>query len=112
MKVNKPWGYYQVILNNEKYKVKLLSVNPLQSLSLQYYKHRSEHWVVVNGIATVTVDNIIKEYFYNDFIYIDNLQLHRLENKTMNELQVIEIQCGEKLDEEDIIRYIDNYNRC
>ena len=111
MKENRPWGYFKILLDDDVCKVKLISVNPNQRLSLQSHKKRSEHWTVVKGTATVWCNDDIKNLNYNETIYIDKNAKHRLENKTNEVVQIIEVQCGDYFGEDDIIRYLDDYKR-
>jgi len=111
MEEKKPWGYFKVIFENEACKVKIISVNPGQKISLQSHSKRSEHWTIVKGKATVWIGNNIKEYTYNETVYIEKNTKHRLENKTKEEIQIIEVQCGKYFGEDDIVRYLDDYKR-
>ena len=109
--VLKPWGSYQVLEESLKYSIKRIIVKPGGILSLQSHLHRSEHWIVVQGIAEVTIDEKIKILNINQNIFIPQNSKHRLSNKDNEDLIVIEIWFGDKLDEEDIIRYEDIYGR-
>ena len=109
--VSKPWGSYQVLEEGSKYSLKKIIVKPGGVLSLQSHKSRSEHWVVVQGIAEVTIDNKTQFLESNKNIFIPKESKHRLANKEKKELIVIEVWFGDVLDEEDIIRYEDIYNR-
>ena len=109
--VLKPWGSYQVLESESKYSIKRIIVNPGGVLSLQSHLYRSEHWIVVHGIAEVTIDDNIKILKTNESIFIPTKSKHRLANKKNEDLIVIEIWFGDKLDEEDIIRYEDIYGR-
>ena len=109
--VQRPWGSYTVLHNHPGYKVKKITVHPGCQLSLQSHIHRSEHWVVVEGTAWVTHN---KKHFAlntNESSYIPAGDIHRLENKTASDLIIIEVQCGNYLGEDDIIRYDDIYGR-
>ena len=110
-KVTKPWGSYQVLESESNYSIKRILVNPGGVLSLQSHLYRSEHWIVVHGIAEVTIDDNIKILKTNESIFIPTKSKHRLANKKNEDLIVIEIWFGDKLDEEDIIRYEDIYGR-
>ena len=110
-KINKPWGYYQILDSQNGYQLKKLFVNPKSKLSLQSHKYRSEHWVVLYGQATVTIDKNVYELSVNESIYIPMASKHRLENNTDKELVVGETQIGDYLGEDDIIRYKDIYKR-
>ena len=109
--VQKPWGSYTILEQNGNYLVKNILVKPGGKLSLQSHDHRSEHWVIVKGFAKVTIDETIKTLQMNESIYIPNKSKHRLENEGQENLIVIEIQFGNILEEKDIIRYDDIYNR-
>lgn len=107
----RPWGKFEVIDSAEKFKVKRLVVNPGQSLSLQRHFYRSEHWVVVSGVATVQLDKVIQTVSTNESVYIPCMALHRLSNYTDEILQIIEVQTGSYLGEDDIERVEDMYER-
>ena len=110
-RAEKPWGYFETLMETNTSKVKLLCVLPGERLSLQKHKHRSETWYVVHGIAKVTKD---KERFTmetGDSVIIEKNQLHRLENLGDIPLQIIEVQTGSYFGEDDIIRIEDNYGR-
>ena len=109
--VSKPWGSYQVIEKGEKYVIKRIVVKSDQKLSLQSHKFRSEHWVVVQGSAEVTLDEKIKEIRVNENIFIPSNSKHRIANNTSEDLIIIEVWHGDILDEQDIIRYEDIYGR-
>ncbi|PAF52834.1 mannose-1-phosphate guanylyltransferase/mannose-6-phosphate isomerase [Helicobacter sp. 13S00477-4] len=108
----RPWGNYSVLLESNGYKIKQIIVKPKSRLSLQKHFHRNEHWVVVSGSAIVTIGE--KEIFLkaNESTYIPMGQAHRLENPGKIDLEVIEIQVGEYLGEDDIIRIEDDFRRC
>jgi mannose-1-phosphate guanylyltransferase/mannose-6-phosphate isomerase len=108
----RPWGKYEIISESPTFKVKFITVSPKKRLSLQKHEHRSEHWVVVKGTAHVTRDEEIIVLKENQSTYIPSGTKHRLENLQENEmLYIIEVQCGEYLGEDDIIRYNDDYGR-
>ena len=109
--VSKPWGSFQVIERGDSYTLKRLTVKKDGKLSLQIHNHRSEHWVVVQGIAEVVIDEKIQILNINENIFIPKKSKHRLSNKNDNDLVVIEVWIGDILDEEDIIRHEDIYNR-
>ncbi|MCC2625224.1 MAG: mannose-phosphate guanylyltransferase/mannose-6-phosphate isomerase [Burkholderiales bacterium] len=108
---HRPWGTYTVLEEGPLYKIKRIEVKPGASLSLQMHHHRSEHWVVVDGIATVTNGDKILELKANESTYIPVESKHRLENKTDKNLVLIEVQCGQYLGEDDIVRFDDKYGR-
>jgi mannose-1-phosphate guanylyltransferase/mannose-6-phosphate isomerase len=110
-KVFRPWGYYDSIDHGNGFQVKRINVNPGAKLSLQKHHKRSEHWVVIKGIAKITCGTkefILKE---NESTYIPKGEVHRLENQQTTHLQIIEIQTGEYLGEDDILRLEDDYHR-
>ncbi len=111
IRIRRPWGYYTVISQDKGYKVKLVEVLPKESLSLQRHKHRSEHWVVVEGKAKITNNNKIFYLGHNESTYIPIKGIHRLENIGKKTLKIIEVQCGKKLIETDIERFRDSYGR-
>jgi len=109
--VIRPWGSYTVLEEGHRFKIKRLEVNPGESLSLQLHYHRSEHWVVVKGMAKVVLEQ--DEYFINtnESTFIPAGHKHRLENPGVINLVMIEVQSGEYVGEDDIVRYVDNYGR-
>ncbi len=109
--VNRPWGTYTVLEEGPKFKIKRIAVKPGASLSLQMHHHRSEHWIVVSGMARVV--NGQQELFVNtnESTYIPAGHKHRLENPGMLPLVMIEVQSGEYLGEDDIVRFEDVYGR-
>lgn len=107
----RPWGSFHVLEEQPGFKVKRIAVNPSGRLSLQSHKHRSEHWTVVNGTATVTVDAAVLTLTRGKSIDIPLGAKHRLENFGAELLEIIEVQFGDYLGEDDIIRYDDVYNR-
>jgi mannose-1-phosphate guanylyltransferase/mannose-6-phosphate isomerase len=108
----RPWGNYRILdEENSQFKVKRIFVSPNKKLSYQMHHHRSEHWVVVKGTATVTIDDKVFEVLEGESIYIKATQKHRLENKTYETLEIIEVQLGAYLEEDDIIRFDDDFNR-
>lgn len=107
----RPWGTYVVLLEGPRYKIKKITVNPSSALSLQLHHHRSEHWIVIKGTAKVTIDDKVYFVHENESIYIPKSTKHRLENPGKVNLEIIEVQNGEYLEEDDIIRFNDNYNR-
>src|SRR5258708_14648000 len=111
IKVHRPWGSYQSIDNGERHQVKRIIVKPGERLSLQKHHHRSEHWIVVRGAARVTVNEMVKIVHENESIYIPIGAGHRLENPGNILLELIEVQTGSYLGEDDIIRIEDDYQR-
>lgn len=109
--VHRPWGSYEVLLDEPSYKVKRIVVKPNQKLSLQKHLHRSEHWTIVEGIAWVTNGDKTFELQANGSTYIPQETVHRIENKHSSILVFIEVQQGSSTDENDIIRLEDIYGR-
>ena len=107
----RPWGSFEILSEGLGFKVKKISVKPGAALSLQSHKHRSEHWVVVEGSAVVTIDESVKVIGPGQSTYVPLGSIHRLENKEKNMLTIIEVQIGTYLGEDDIIRYEDIYSR-
>jgi mannose-1-phosphate guanylyltransferase / mannose-6-phosphate isomerase len=103
--VNRSWGYYEVLEETNTYKIKRVCVNPSQSLSFQLHHHRSEHWVVVHGTAEVLVNGETKMLVPGESTFVGICKKHQLRNPGIIELEVIEIQLGEYLGEDDIIRF-------
>ena len=110
-KVFRPWGYYDSVDSEEGFQVKRIVVNSGAKLSLQKHKYRAEHWVVVKGVALVTCGDKVFELVENQSTYIPQGSLHRLENHQDIPLEIIEIQTGSYLGEDDIIRFEDDYQR-
>ncbi len=110
-KVDKPWGAYKVLDQGDDYQVKWLDVLPGARLSYQSHERRSEHWAVVKGTATVTLDDEVLEVPRGEHIYIPVKAKHRLENRGEELLRVVEVQSGDYLGEDDIVRYQDDYGR-
>ncbi len=111
IKVHRPWGSYQSVDNGDRHQVKRIIVKPGGRLSLQKHHHRSEHWIVVRGAARVTVNELVKTVHENESIYIPIGATHRLENPGKIPLELIEVQTGSYLGEDDIIRIEDDYQR-
>jgi mannose-1-phosphate guanylyltransferase/mannose-6-phosphate isomerase len=107
----RPWGYYQGVDAAERYQVKRIVVKPAGKLSLQKHFHRSEHWVVVKGTAEVTIGDELRTVHENESIYIPIGCLHRLANPGRIPLELIEVQVGSYLGEDDIVRVEDVYRR-
>ena len=110
-KAYRPWGSYDVVHSGDGFKVKHIMVNPGQRLSLQMHHHRAEHWIVVRGIARVTRGDETFILAENQSTYIPQRVRHRLENPGTAPLELIEVQSGSRLDEEDIVRFEDAYGR-
>ena len=111
LKAHRPWGSYQSIDMGERHQVKRIVVKPGGRLSLQKHHHRSEHWIVVRGAARVTVNELVKIVHENESIYIPIGATHRMENPGKIPLELIEVQTGSYLGEDDIIRIEDDYQR-
>ena len=110
-KVHRPWGTYETLDGGDRFQVKRLTVNPGAALSLQMHSHRAEHWVVVKGTAKVTRGDesfLLRE---NESTYVPVGTKHRLENQGPDPLEIIEVQSGSYLEEDDILRFEDRYNR-
>jgi len=109
--VYRPWGSFTLLETGHRYKIKRITVNPGESLSLQMHHHRSEHWVVVKGTAKVKIGE--KEQFVheNESVYVPKSTVHRLENPGKIPLEIIEVQVGEYVEEDDIKRFEDVYGR-
>jgi len=110
-RIYRPWGYYQDIDLAERYRVKRIVVKPGSKLSLQKHYHRSEHWVVVKGTAEVTLGNDVRSVHENESIYIPIEGVHRLANPGKIPLELIEVQVGSYVGEDDIVRLDDVYGR-
>ena len=110
-KVYRPWGHYEAIDQGDGYQVKRLVVDAGKRISLQRHQHRSEHWVVVRGSARVTLETTTFDLATNESTYIAAGAIHRLENAGFQPLEVIEVQTGTYLGEDDIERFEDDFNR-
>jgi len=110
--VHRPWGKYDSIENGERYQVKRISVQPGASLSKQMHHHRSEHWIVVSGTAIVEVGDKEQLLTENQSVYIPLGTVHRLSNPGKVILELIEVQSGSYLGEDDIVRFEDKFGRC
>lgn len=110
-KVHRPWGWYDTIDEGECFKVKRILINPKASLSLQKHHHRAEHWVVVKGNAEITNGNKIFLLSVNQSTFIPLGEVHRISNPGITPLEIIEVQSGSYLAEDDIVRFEDSYGR-
>ncbi|WP_347100799.1 mannose-1-phosphate guanylyltransferase/mannose-6-phosphate isomerase [Sagittula stellata] len=108
---HRPWGWFESLVIGERFQVKRIHVHPGAALSLQSHHHRSEHWIVVQGTAKVTVDEEVKLVTENQSVYIPLGAVHRMENPGKVPMVLIEVQTGSYLGEDDIIRYEDVYAR-
>jgi mannose-1-phosphate guanylyltransferase/mannose-6-phosphate isomerase len=107
----RPWGSFRVLLDGARYKIKEIVVEPGARLSLQEHRRRSEHWVVLEGVARVTCDDVVRDVAPNESAYIPIGVRHRLENLGAVPLRIVEVQCGDYLGEDDIVRFDDAYGR-
>ena len=110
-KVHRPWGWYDSIDEGPNFKVKRIMVKPGASLSLQKHHHRAEHWIVVTGRGEVTCDGNVQTLGPNESTFIPLGAVHRLANREAEPLEIIEVQSGAYLGEDDIVRFEDNYGR-
>jgi|LauGreSBDMM110SN_4_FD.fasta_scaffold21539_2 mannose-1-phosphate guanylyltransferase/mannose-6-phosphate isomerase len=110
-KVARPWGWYDSVDEGERFKVKRIQVKPGASLSLQMHHHRAEHWIIVKGIAEITNGDQVIILTENQSTYIPQGQTHRLANPGKTPLEIIEVQSGSYLGEDDIVRFEDTYGR-
>ena len=110
-KVFRPWGYYDSLDVGDGFQAKRICVRPGQKISLQKHNHRSEHWVVVSGTAKITCGDKIYNLEKNQSTYIPKGEVHRIENQSGVDLEIIEVQTGDYLGEDDIIRLEDDYQR-
>jgi mannose-1-phosphate guanylyltransferase len=109
--VFRPWGKYDSIDNGDRYQVKRITVKPGEKLSIQMHHHRAEHWIVVSGTANVTIDGSETLLCENQSVYIPLGAIHALENPGKIPLELIEVQSGSYLGEDDIVRFSDRYGR-
>ena len=109
--VYRPWGKYDSIDNGQRYQVKRITVKPGEKLSVQMHHHRAEHWIVVSGTAKVSVDGKESLLTENQSVYIPLGSVHFLENPGKILLELIEVQVGSYLGEDDIVRFEDRYGR-
>ena len=107
----RPWGWYETVSTAPGNKIKRIGVSPGQQISLQKHRYRSEHWVVVQGVAHVTLDDLVFDLQVGQYCDIALGQVHRLANLTSDPVEVIEVQFGSCLREDDIIRLSDDYGR-
>lgn len=110
-KVYRPWGWFDVIDEGAFYKVKRLHVKPKGKLSYQYHKKRSEHWTVVDGVATIRIEDITQKLYSGESVFIAQGEKHSLMNNSKKPLEIIEVQSGKYFGEDDIIRINDIYGR-
>ncbi len=110
-RARRPWGSYESLARGARFQVKHITVLPGRSLSLQMHHHRAEHWIIVEGTAQVECGDVEKMVFPNESIYIPKGTKHRLTNPGIIDLHLIEVQSGDYLGEDDIVRFADNYGR-
>ena len=111
LKINRPWGSFETVDEGDRFQVKRLTINPGEALSLQMHHHRAEHWVVVKGTAKVTRGKEVFLLTENQSAYVPVGVEHRLENPGTLPLEVVEVQTGSYLEEDDIVRFEDRYRR-
>ena len=111
-KVSRPWGWYDTIDVGENFKVKRIQVKPGASLSLQKHERRAEHWVIIKGVAEITNGDKVFTLTENQSTYIPVGEIHRLRNPSNDILEIVEVQSGSYLGEDDILRVKDTYGRC
>lgn len=110
-KDHRPWGWFESLVLGDRFQVKQICVKPGTALSLQSHNHRSEHWIVVEGVAKVTIGTDIKVVKEGQSVYVPLGVKHRLENNSDLPMILVEVQTGDYFGEDDIIRYKDEYNR-
>ena len=110
-KEDRPWGWFEILLEDKNLKVKRILVKPGKRLSLQSHKHRSENWIMVQGEALITLDADVKKYKKTETVFIPVEAKHRIENIGDENVIFVEVQTGSYLGEDDIIRYEDDFNR-
>ena len=110
-KVHRPWGTYEILQECDAYKVKKIIVYPNKSLSLQSHQHRSENWVIIKGVATVIAGESTMQLTVGQSVFIPVQTRHRLQNTTNENVEIIEVQTGVYLGEDDITRYQDDWGR-
>ena len=111
MKEHRPWGTYEVLLDDDDCKVKKITVNPGEKPSYQYHHKRDEIWVIVSGQGLVTIENVESEVSKGNVIHVPRTKKHRIKNVGEGELVFIEVQLGEYFGEDDIVRVEDDYHR-
>ncbi len=108
---DRPWGWYESLAQRGGFQVKQIFVKPGEALSLQSHRQRAEHWIIITGMARVTVDDAVTDLVAGDYVHIPLGAIHRLENPGDQPILMIEVQTGAYLGEDDIIRYQDRYAR-
>lgn len=109
--VSRPWGWYQTVSESPGYLVKRIGVSPGQQISLQRHRMRAEHWLVVRGMAQVTVGERVRDLTVGQHVDVALGEVHRLANRTADAMEIVEVQLGTHLDEADIERLQDDYGR-
>jgi mannose-1-phosphate guanylyltransferase/mannose-6-phosphate isomerase len=107
----RPWGSFTVLMDADNFKAKRLDVLPGKRLSLQSHQHRSEHWIIVTGLAKMTVGDELVNYSQGQHIFVPQKSRHRIENIGNTLLTIVEVQLGEYFGEDDIVRYEDDFER-
>ena len=107
----RPWGTYRTIEQRANYQLKHIVVKPGKRLSLQYHHHRDEHWTVIKGKGTVQLDEESIDLELNGRVFIPKLAKHRMSNNTQEDVEFLEIQIGDYLGEDDIVRIQDDFGR-
>lgn len=110
-KDTRPWGTWEVLDTGNKHIVKRIQVMPQKMLSLQMHHHRSEHWIITDGTAEITLGDTVQTVSANNHVFIPVGCKHRIANRTASPVIFIEIQAGDLLDENDIVRFEDQYGR-
>ncbi len=107
----RPWGSFSILEESKGYKVKKIVVLPKERLSLQYHHHREEKWIVVKGNPVLQIGELSRKYHIGETVEVKKGQLHRIDNDTEEKVIIIEIQLGDYLEEDDIVRLQDDYSR-
>lgn len=107
----RPWGSFENILDNDNCKVKIIIIKSGKRPSYQYHKQRAEYWVIIEGIAHVTLDDVEQDYNIGQIVFVPTGTAHRVENRGLTDLKFIEIQTGTYFGEDDIVRLEDDFGR-
>jgi mannose-6-phosphate isomerase-like protein (cupin superfamily) len=110
-RTERPWGWFETVSEQPGFKIKRIGVLPGRQISLQRHRHRAEHWVVVRGIATVTVGDRVADLQVGHHVDVATGEVHRLANRTAQDMEIVEVQLGARLDEDDIERLQDDFGR-
>jgi mannose-6-phosphate isomerase-like protein (cupin superfamily) len=108
---NRPWGSYTILLDSDNCKVKTIVIKPDESPSYQYHFKRKEHWIIVQGSGKLILNDVERNVFEGDCIFVDKLEKHKIINTGIIDLKFIEVQTGEYFGEDDIVRLEDKYGR-